>query len=297
MPQATAELDSDIDFIDVNDDTATDTPPAEKEDNGNTPDAPDVTPGDDEPAPAPAPAGGHIPKARFNEVISQRETLKAQNAELQRQLEEVMAATRAPAQATQPQVVPQPAAPELKALRAQHREAMFNGDSDKAAELEEQIDAVVIDIAAARITSQQTQAQAANDLQAEADKSVAAYPYLNTPEGKEACDLIIMLRDQKTAAGIRPAQALREAVAAIAPRFAPAAENSDTNLTNSTKAVDNRVANAVARGAADSNLQPPAPMAGVGNRATEGRVDVSKLTDDQFANLSEADKKRLRGDM
>lgn len=273
------------------------TPDPVIEDDGNTPDEPGKVeqPAEEKPA-----AGGHIPKARFNEVISQREALKEQLAEAQRQLAEVAAIRQpaAPAAQTQAQAVQeQTTAPSLKALRAQYRDALMEGDMDKAAELDEQIDEVVLTQAEARVMQRQAVQQAQSALKVESDRAIADYPYLDTPAGADALELILLSRDRKAAAGIPIAQALRDAVNAIAPRFAPDDANPAQGLQNSATKVDNRTSNAIARGAADSIKQPPSTQAGVGNRATAGRVDVASMTDEQFASMSDAEKKRLRGDM
>jgi hypothetical protein len=67
-------------------------------------------------------------------------------------------------------------------------------------------------------------------------------------------------------------------------------------LPVNTELKDTRTANAIARGAADSNSQPPSAQAGIGNRATTAKVDVATITDEQFESMTEAEKKRLRGD-
>lgn len=244
------------------------------------------------------PATGHIPKARFNEVISQREALKEQLAEANRQLAAAAAQPKTPA-AVVPPVTQTPAAPapELKALRAQYRDALMEGDMDKAASLDDLIDEEVMKIAETRITQRQAAQQGHAALQAASAQAVIDFPYLDTEEGAEALELIVMSRDRKMASGIAPAQALREAVQAIAPRFAPVdGAAPDKGLITPPKPADTRSANALTRGAADSNLQPASIQAGVGNRATAGRVNVEHLTEEQFENLPTAEKKRLRGD-
>ena len=288
-----------------NDDYELIDPTAEPEDDGSTPDliedngnTPDDAPQGIQPAAEENPAAaGHIPKARFNEVISQRESLKEQLAESQRQLAEATAARQ---QQASPQAQPapaQPAAPELKALRAQYRDALMEGDMEKAAELDDKIDEVVLHQAETRVMQRQAEQRAVTDLQTESQQAVADYPYLDTQDGAEALELILLSRDRKAAAGTPIAQALREAVAAIAPRFAPDGSNPAPGLQNPATRLDNRGSIANARGAADSIRQPPSVQAGVGNRATAGRIDVASMTDEQFASMSEADKKRLRGDM
>lgn len=241
------------------------------------------------------PSGARIPKARLDEVISQRETLKEQLAEANRKLQEATATKDAPPAESVP-AAPTTTA-NLKDLRAQHREAMMDGDMDKAATLDELIDVEVIRIAEARFEQKQATQFQQTSLQAASAQALSDFPYLDTPDGAEALDLIVMSRDRKIAAGMAPARALIEAVSSIAPRFLPSGQaNSDKGLSDTTASKDTRSANALLRGAADSNQQPPSIQAGVGNRATATRVDVAKLSEEQFENLPDAEKKRLRGD-
>lgn len=264
-------------------------------------DAPAGTDADDA-AGDPKPTGARIPKARLDEVINQRETFKGERDALKEQLAEAnrqLLARQTPGEAP-PKTTAAPETPsaDLKALRTQAREALMEGDMDKAAELDDLIDAEVLRVAEARFEQKQASRAHQSALQTESANALADFPYLDTPEGAEALDLIVMSRDRKIAAGIEPSRALREAVATIAPRFQPDGEQGtpQQGLSDGTKPTDTRSANALARGAADSTQQPPSIQAGVGNRATAARVDVTKLSEAQFEELPEAEKKRLRGD-
>ena len=249
------------------------------------------------------PAGGKIPKSRLDEVINQRETikgerdsLKEQLAEAQRQLQASKATDGQPAN-TAPTTTTTPS-PELKALRTQYREALMDGDIDKAATLDDLIDAEVLRVAEQRFEQRQASKASQTALQTASADAIADFPYLETPDGQEAVELIIMARDRKIANGMDASQALREAVATIGPKFQPDSDQGTPQygLISTPKPVDTRIANALVRGAADSNQQPPSIQAGVGNRATAARVDVSKMSEEQFDSLPEAEKKRLRGD-
>jgi hypothetical protein len=248
-----------------------------------------------------------VPKSRFNEVITQRNDLKKELEEANRLLAEATAAKPGGPTAAAPDTgkTDDVAAPTLKQLRAQHREALMDGDLEKAELLDDQIDAVVTTIATNNalqlLEAKQLQTKTVETLTEATSQALTDFPYLDTAEGAEALDLIVMSRDRKIAAGIPAAQALREAVSTIAPRFKPAdgeggGTDPDKGLNNVPTPKDTRTAAALARGAADSTLQPPAGQAGIGNRTTAGRVDVSKMSEDQFENLPDAEKKRLRGD-
>ena len=266
-----------------------------------------------EPAPTeqddPRQSGGRIPKARFDEVNTERKEAIREAAEakaraelLERELEQLRAASARPAAA--PDVPPEPTFDE-DAKEAEYIEAMLNGDATLAKQIRREInqhikataEAAAIASTQAELAQRTAEAErrtVAANLQAASAQAIADYPYLDTAEGAMALKLIVAARDADIAAGVPPHIALAEAVKAIAPKFAP-----DTPARESTGgkgAGDTRTAAAIARGATDSQLQPPAVQAGIGARAGGGRINVNAMTDEQFDNLSEADKKRLRGD-
>lgn len=237
-----------------------------------------------------------IPKARFDEVNDQRKTAlreaeeaRQHAADLARELQ----ALRQPATAAA--TVPAVAGFDADAKEVEYTEALMEGDTAKATAIRREINAQLrqqaVKEARESIERNMSQRQQESALQAESVASVEAYPYLGTEEGAEALELILASRDARIAKGVHPATALRQAVAAIAPRFAP-----PSGIAHETPKTDARTSNAMARGAADSNLQPPAVQAGIGSRATAGRVNVETLNDEQFDNLSQEEKKRLRGD-
>ncbi len=252
----------------------------------------------------PVQRGNRIPKGRLNEVIGQREAEKARADALQAQLDALQ--SKAPAAAPAPAPTPAPAttaaAPaadpgaDLKALRAQARAAVAAGNDAEVARLDDLIDNAVLSIAEARVSQRYEQQQFVATTKAAAAQASAEFPYLDTPEGADVVDLILVSRDKKIAAGMPPGQALLEATRHIAPKFAPEGEALSRASTETDPLKDTRTANALARGAADSNRQPPTAQAGIGNRSTEPRVNVEKMTDKQFEDLPEAEKKRLRGD-
>jgi hypothetical protein len=265
------------------------------------------------PAPAPAPAdgaeddeqpgpegGGRIPKARFNEVNNARKLAEARADLLAAELARLQAGG-APTQAPAPAGAPAAPAFDVKAQERAYADAMLEGDVDRALEIRDTINSHIMEVAeqraSQRVNQDMTQRQAANALQAASNQAVIDFPYLDTPEGSDALELILMARDRDMATGVPAHLALSNAVAKIAPRFAPAGTNTPSRDSTAGKPpVDTRTANAMARGAQDSNLQPPAIVNGIGNRATQGKVDVSQLSEAQFEALSPDEKKRMRGD-
>lgn len=261
-------------------------------------------------APAPdddsAGQGERIPKARFNEVNEQRKAALARNSELEAELERLRAGQTSAAPASAPAAAPGPAAEfDEDAQEEAYGAALMEGDTRKAAAIRRAINAHVREQAAAdarrEVEQQRQQDQqraTADALAAESKAALQAYPYLDTEEGAEALDLILALRDRKAAGGMPIAAALRAAVQAIAPKFAPAGQG-DTpskDLPQGEPKTDLRTAAAVERGAKASMAQPAPLTGGVGERAEAGRINVAQLTDEQFEKLPEAEKRRLRGD-
>lgn len=290
--------------IDATNPDAGDAPGAD-EDRGDN-----FTPTSEE-APAPAPAataedepdeatGGKpsagIPKARFNEVNEARKEAEARAEALQRELD---ALKMQPATAPAPAAPAAPAAPEFDVDAAEQKyiELLMEGETAEATKLRSQINRHVAAEAAQQAIAIQKEAAARVDLQTVADKAVETWPYLNTPEGADALDLIKASRDANIARGMAPAKALQLAVDKIAPRFAPEEGDLTPPKVDGVKTpVDTRTANAIARGAKAADAQAPAVQAGIGNRATAGKVDYASLTDEQFDALSEAEKAKARGD-
>ncbi|MFM7025193.1 MAG: hypothetical protein ACKOWC_03925 [Limnohabitans sp.] len=264
--------------------------------------------GDGAPAPAPTtddepdeatggkPSAG-IPKARFNEVNEARKEAEARAEALQRELDALKmqpSTTTAPT----PAAPAAPAAPEfdVEAAEQKYIELLMEGETAEATKLRSQINRHVAAEAAQQAIAIQKEAAARVDLQTVADKAVETWPYLNTPEGADALDLIKASRDANIARGMAPAKALQLAVDKIAPKFAPAEDLTPPKVDGVKTPVDTRTANAIARGTKASEAQPPVVQAGIGNRATAGTLDVATLTDEQFDALSPAEKAKARGD-
>lgn len=264
------------------------------------------------PAPAPAPAapedeggggeddgedagktGGGIPRARFNEVNDKRKALEMENEELRAQLAAAARGTGTAAPA--PAAAPQPAPVDVDALEEQYTQALLDGDSKAAVALRKQINQHIKDTALQefeQVTQQHQVAAKAQDVVAEA---LTAYPWLDQEEGAEALELIEASVLAKTATGVPRHVALAQAIASIAPRFAPEGTPS-RGLAGKEPPVDTRLRAADLRGAAHSQLQPPAVQAGMGNRATAPKIDEStKLSDEQIEGLSKAELEKSLG--
>lgn len=253
---------------------------------------------------AASPRGGMIPHARFNEVNAARKAAQERADALERELAALRQQQSSAAPAPAPAAAP--AAPEFNEAEREkdYANALMDGDVDKAAQIRAEINRHLRNQAALdareqqrREAQQQREAVEAEELSAASAKAIQDFPYLNTPDGEEALELIVAARNRRVAQGMPIAQALTEAVAAIAPKFAPAgAATPSRELPGNNPKQDTRTTQAIQRGAQATIAQPPAIQAGVGNRATAVMVDPATMTDEQFNALSEADKARLRGD-
>lgn len=246
--------------------------------------------------------GAGIPKARFDEVNTRRKAVEAENERLRKELEE---ARKPKTPAAAPAAAPAPKAvetleqfdPDVK--EQEYIEALMAGETGKAAKIRREINDNLVAQASAKAEATATGREAKRLLEAEVATTLQAHPWLDTEEGADALELISAARDHAISKGVPAHKALRDAVAKIAPRFAPESAAGDPPagaLLKGQGQGDTRTANAIKRGAADSEAQPPVIQSGIGNRATAARVNVAQLDEKQFAELPDAEKRRLRGD-
>lgn len=265
----------------------------------------DAASGADDGAGKEARHGAGIPKARFDEVNTRRKAVEAENERLRAELEEARKTKTSPPAAA-PTAAPAAKAAETDekfdpdAKEQEYIEALMAGETGQAAKIRREINQHLVAQASATAEATVTGREAKRLLDAEVSTTLATYPWLDTEEGADALDLISAARDRAISKGVPAHKALRDAVAKIAPRFAPEAAAGDPPagvLPKGQGQGDTRTANAIKRGAEDSEAQPPVIQGGIGNRATAARVNVAQLDDKQFAELPEAEKRRLRGDI
>lgn len=245
------------------------------------------------------PKAGSIPKARFDEVNERRKTAELELEATRAELAAFKAGKpAAPAQTTTTTTdAPDADTFDEDAKEQAYIEAMLDGDTAKAKEIRKEINAHLRQQAAVEVEARTTQRNEATLLTQAAAKASTDFPYLDTDEGSYALGLIVSARDAAIARGAPAHAALADAVAKIAPRFAPAEGTPPTrDLPASKPGVDTRTQQALERGALDSTKQPPPMQAGLGNRSDKVRVDVQALDEAQFAGLTLAEKKALRGD-
>lgn len=253
-------------------------------------------PAEDEEKPE-AKAPANIPKARFDEVLSQRNAERERREALEREIQELRNGTAKPAEAKAGEPAQPDAGSDIKTLEKQYIELLMDGKDDEALDLRIKINQQLIaqaeQQAEQRVTARQSQQQMAAELSKASAEVVEAWPYLDSDEGAEALELIIAKRNALIAAGDKPADALRKAANLIAPRFAP---ESDEHQAKAEPKKDERLKAAIQRNLKDSELQPP-NLTGVGNRAMDTvKKDVTKMTEEEFEALPESVKRQMRGD-
>lgn len=251
--------------------------------------------GDEDEPPGKSAGRPMIPKERFDEV---NEALKEAKRMTEALAEALKARGGTPPAAAAPAEGPAPV--DLDALEAKYAEALLDGDMAKATDIRKQIRAEE-----KRQVREETVAEmsAADErkLFSDAVKTAkAAYPGLDDTSDeadKEAIQEVVDWRDFLVARkGLSLHIALRDAVAKVAQAkgWEPAGtEKKEPKPEPSNRAEDQRRKNAAA-----ALAQPAQLNGGVGERAGRARqLDVEKMSDKEFASLSEEEKKALRGDV
>ncbi len=239
-------------------------------------------------------APSSVPISRFQEVNDRRKTAEQALADAQAELARYRAtdANGAGAAQTSAQAAPPEPSFDLDAQEEAYANALLDGDTKGAAAIRREINQHLEQAAVQRYHSETSQQRASQEYNVLVDQVMDAHPWLEQPEGSQAMDLIVELVDARVRKGASPAQALSEAVSAIVPRFAPSGSQQAQPATST----DPRIAASLARGARASTDQPAAMLGGIGNRSTGGMPDVEQLDDEQFSRLSEAEKRKMRGD-
>lgn len=235
----------------------------------------------------------NVPYARFREVNESRRMLEEQLAAMQ---EEVQALKAGRQSGSAPAAAPTPAhaAFDVDAAEEQYAQALLDGDTKAATAIRREINEHIENSALQRFEQTSRQQESATKAQDVVSRALQEYPWLDQEEGAAALEMIEAMVLAKTSAGIPRHLALANAIATVAPRFAP--DSPPVGLGNRNPPVDTRLERADKRGAADSMLQPAAVQAGMGNRATAPKIDGStKLTDDQISSLSQAEMDKALG--
>lgn len=239
-----------------------------------------------------------IPKARFDEVNTRRQLAEARAAQLEEENQRLKAGkASAPAEEQQ-----QEQAVDLKALRKQRTEALMEGDIDKVAELDEQIESEIERRSTERAMQAMSQREQQREFQKAVKSATEAYPFLNSEskdKNPEAIAEVVEWRDFYINKGMSPAEALTKAVSKVGPQYADIAAEPTGKKTTDPSPEDQIAARrrAIIERNAKLSQPPPTTRQGTGERAERPKADdIEKMTDEDFEKLPAAEKKRLRGD-
>ena len=251
---------------------------------------------------------GYIPKGRFNEKNEEAKALAIENATLKTALEKLAGPKEEPL----PQIDP---LDELEEGVVNLAILATAAERDYGLESQEYRDAVKAHAKANRQLNQMEAKRQAESVESKIDTKTAqatqtknellevaaaayeVYPFMDVnaeDANQEAIDKVVQLRDAYTATGIyTPAKALQAAIDLIAPNY----------LASYKSSVDPKVADiAAARAkaerekAAKANAQQPGFVKGR-SEENEFKVDISKLTDAEFAALPKDVLDRLKGNV
>jgi len=240
-----------------------------------------------------------IPKGRFDEALKEKQALKDEVAALRVQLQQGV--TQQQAQAAP--VIPDPIDDfDEEAKEIERMEAWEEGDTDRWKALNKEIkehgerkltakaQALAVEMVNKERATAAAQAEQSSVAEVEATL-LDAYPTLNE-DGKDYF-AFVGLRDMYRAKGMALADAMTLAAADVFPDLegeAGAEQDPPSGLTQRQLAA--KIKNAKAM-----NAQPPLTRAGMGVKEFgKAKVDVSKLSEEDFDKLSPEDKKKARGD-
>ena len=235
-----------------------------------------------------------VPRQRLNKEIQKRQQLEARIRELENQSAVPPAAAPAP--------VKEPVKPNAEAIGSMFA-AVLDGDETKAQATLEQIltefgDRVVNQaLAQSKDVAEGTYSrnQELNELRSAAAEVTEQYPEFDQNSADVDMGLteeVLALRDTLIDRGEKPAAALRRAAKLIAlengltPR-GKAADLAKPPVSSKPKDVAKQIAKAT---------QTPGRLKGEGAKNKESRIDILKLSDEQFGKLSREALAKARGD-
>ncbi|WP_158892412.1 MULTISPECIES: hypothetical protein [unclassified Pseudomonas] len=308
------KIETDPDLIEVDDadrgDDFTPTPDDDDEIEQPTPDPkePAAEPEQDPEAdPEEDPAAGadrRIPYPRFAQVNNDYKVARARMLELEEEnarLRGTAAAQQGPAAA--PETPPEPPkAFDYRDAERRYQALFLEGDEDGALAVRDEIEQARQADMDRRIVearrdweNQQQQQQLEQTRQTEAQQYQATcaeieskYPKLNANGAgfdEDALDQVVGLTQVYVGRGMTRSEALQKAASAVMPAAAEPA--------TAPRKPGEMTREQIQRNLDRANRQPPLPTEGTGQRV---KVDVSRLSDDEFEALPEAERRRLRGD-
>lgn len=251
-----------------------------------------------------------VPHGRFHEVNERAKQTAAEAAaekeradRLQAELDALKGGPGATPNGTPPADAEAAHNEAIKKLEVEYTEAMFEGETERAAEIRMQINeanqARAVEIAMERIRQDQAREREAEQRKAAVSQFEVVvqrmeqqYPQLdinNKDADHDAIALVVALRDQYIADGKSPAEALEAAATRTAERFGFAQVEQ--------KPAGNRQTETVRRNAAAAAQQPPRMNAGTSDRSMMGsKKSVTEMSDKEFDNMDPEYERKLRGE-
>ncbi|KTT33825.1 hypothetical protein SB18R_03315 [Pseudomonas oryzihabitans] len=256
-----------------------------------------------------------IPHQRFNEVNENlkterklREQLEQENERLRQQAAQGAQPPAATAPETPPAAAPE--AFDYRAAERRYQQLFLDGDEDGAAAVREEINTALraeaqhqadqaarTAISQYQATQQQLQQQQAARTEAEQFQQSVAKVYAEHPRlSPESADYdqgleqdVIDWSNVFVSRGMTRSDALQAAVQ----KMLPAASSTAPSEAKVKPAPGQLSQEQIQRNLERASQQPPLPTEGTGQRRV---IDISKLTDEEFESLPEADRRRARGD-
>lgn len=245
-----------------------------------------------------------IPKSRFDEVIAQREEAKERNLWLEAQLEKLINSQKANEIVTPVK----PKEPEYNFEEAEEKyvNLIIEGEIAKATKLRSEIDkarqasltALISEITESVTSKVKSESSAVLDeekFNTLIENFENKYKFLDTSSdeyNEEAVDTVNTLLAGYVAAGKSKAEGLRLAVNKVAPLYEKTKEIKDTKQSLGNK----RKVEAGKKAAQAANSQPTKTKSVSTRTVDKETVNVAKMSEKEFAQLTEKEKRILRGD-
>lgn len=247
-----------------------------------------------------------VPKSRFDEQVGKeraaREAAEARAAELERQLAERTKAMENNAKIEELEN-------QIASLEKKHAELLLDGDVEAAAQIMREIRHAERRIAKEEAVAE-TSSHIARTLEAERVEAIVArleadYDEFNPQSENYDQDLVeLVLSKQKQLIeqqGMSPSKALEKAGREVANRFLSKAEPEagGKGLSAGKTATDRKEAQVAKNLDTQRRQSPSMKDAGMDSdkAGIRDKIDVTKLTPEEFAALPEATKAKLRGDL
>ena len=240
-----------------------------------------------------------IPKSRFDEVNNKAKQAKAEVEALRRELEALKAGLQQGQQqeAPQQQEQQQPTF-DFDAKEREYMDAVLDGEVDKALQIRNEIRKAELE-AAQKIAANKSQESVADyntriQLEQTVSRINEQYPVFDPSAdsfNEVALQEALQIRDGLIATGVNPVEAVQKAAELTSFKYTTPATKQDDGQVTKQKPTKQRVPK---QKVDTANKQPPAIGDKTTTQADTGtKIDVMRMTDEEFDALSEDDIKKL----